>query len=120
MQDEMIETTEDQLLDEDARRSKLTVYLAKLVHAGAELEMQHGLRAIVVRTQPKRYLPNVFLSALGIAGFFITKEPLFVLAAGVALVGWHRKLVAGAERIRTVIRVDESGRISEQVIDATS
>lgn len=119
MQDETIGMVEDRLLDEDARRSKLTVHLAKLLHAGAELEMQHGLRAIVVRTQPKRYLPNVFMSLLGILGFFFTQEPLFILAAGFALVGWHRKLVAGAERIRMVIRVDETGRVSEQVIDAT-
>lgn len=119
MQDRTIEAIEDQLLDEDARRSKLTVHLAKLVQAGARLEMQHGLRAIVVRTEPTRYLPNVFMAALGLVGFWMTREPLFVLAAGVALVGWHRKLVAGARQVRMIVRVDETGRISEQVVEAT-
>lgn len=118
-QDTMVDSIEDPVLDEDARRSKLTVHLAKLVHAGAKLEMEHGLRAIVVRTEPQRYLPNVFMALLGIIGFAMTREPLFILAGGIAMVGWHRKLVAGIERVRVVVRVDESGRISEQVVEAT-
>lgn len=113
------ETVQDTtLLDDEARRSRLAHHLGKLVHAGAELEMQHGLRAIVVRTQKVQYLPNVFLSGAGVAGFYFLHEPLFLAGAAVALVGWHKKLVTGAQKIRSVIRVDERGQISEKVIEA--
>src|SRR3954471_18680118 len=100
-----IDRDELSLLDETTRLSKLTVHLGALVQAGAELEMQHGLRAIVVRTEKSGYLSVVVLAATGVGGFAFTHEWLFLLGAGVAFAGWHRKLVSGARKVRSIIRI---------------
>jgi hypothetical protein len=112
-----IDAPEIPLLDESTRLSKLTVHLGALVQAGAELEMQHGLRAIIVRTEKSGYLSNVVLAMTGVAGFAFTHEWLFLLGAGVAFAGWHRKLVTGARKVRSIIRIDELGQISEKIIE---
>ena len=107
----------DAPLDEQARLAQLVMHLATLVNSGGRVEEQHGFRAIVSMPNRQQWLPNVLMSAVGVAMFLWLGDVLFLLAAGVALLGWHRKLVAGAERIRVMVRIDDAGQISERRLE---
>ncbi|MCW2956327.1 MAG: hypothetical protein JWO69_1196 [Thermoleophilia bacterium] len=101
-------------LDEDARRSRLVMHLARLTQRGARVEEQDRYRAVVVVEKPRpSMVPNLVIAALGVGLFLWAGGVLFLLGAGMALLGWHRKLIAGAERVRLLVRVDDSGRVSE-------
>ena len=101
-------------LDEEARLSKLVLHLAKLVNRGGRVIEQTGYRAVVDMPRRQQMVPNAVMSAVAIALFLWLDDPFFLLAAGVALLGWHRKLVAGAERVKLMVRVDDLGRVSER------
>lgn len=103
-----------ELLDADARRSRLVVHLAKLVRRGGRVEEQVGYRAVVSMPLRQHVVPNVVMAAVGVALFLWVGDALFLLGAGVALLGWHRKLVAGAQRVQLLVRVDDIGEISER------
>jgi hypothetical protein len=104
-------------LDEQARLSRLVMHLGTLVRRGGRVEEQHGYRAIVSMPNRQQWLPNVVMAAIGVAMYLWIGDVLFLLAAGVALLGWHRKLVAGAERVRVMVRVDDVGRIIERRVE---
>lgn len=101
------------ILDDEARRSAFVLYLAKLVHRGAKVEEQHAARAVVVVPERPSYLPAIALAIAGIALFLTVGGVFFLLAAGAALLGWHRKLVSGVQYVRLLVRIDELGRVSE-------
>ncbi|MCW2928662.1 MAG: hypothetical protein JWM86_2630 [Thermoleophilia bacterium] len=105
------------LLDEQARLSRLVLHLSTLVRRGGRVEEQHGYRALVSMPNRQQWLPNVLMAAFGVALYLATRDVLFLLAAGVALAGWHRKLVAGAERIRVMVRVDDLGHVTERPLE---
>ena len=105
------------ILDEQARLARLVVHLSKLVNRGGRVEEQHGYRAVVSMPNRQQWLPNVVMGSIGIALFAWLHDPLFLVGAGVALLGWHRKLVAGAERIRLLVRVDDAGQITERQVE---
>lgn len=105
------------LLKDTDRQTKFTEHLTKLSNSGVKLEGQHGFRAVVVRTYKQSYTANVGLSIAGVLGFALTHEYLFVLGAIVALLGWHKKIMLGAKQVKSVIRIDELGQITERVID---
>jgi hypothetical protein len=105
------------VLDEQARLSRLVMHLATLVRRGGRVEEQHGYRAIVSMPNRQRWLPNVVMALVGVAMFLWIGDWLFLVAAGVALLGWHRKLVAGAERVRVMVRVDDVGRVTERRVE---
>lgn len=109
----------DDLLDEDARVSRLVVHLAKLVRRGGRVEEQAGYRAVVSMPRRQRFVPNVVVSAVAVALFLWLGDAFFLLAAGVALLGWHKKLVAGAERVKLLVRVDDLGEVSERDLGTT-
>lgn len=104
-------------LDEQARLGRLVVHLSRLVHRGGRVEEQHGYRAVVSMPQRHNMVPNVLMAAAGVALFLWLHEPFFLLGAGVALLGWHRKLLAGAERVRLMVRVDDLGRVTERELE---
>lgn len=104
-------------LDEQARLSRLVMHLASLVRRGGRVEEQHGYRAIVSMPNRQQWIPNVLMAAVGVAMYLWVGDLLFLLAAGVALLGWHRKLVAGAERIRVMVRVDDLGQVTERRVE---
>ena len=106
-----------ELLDEEARMSRLVVHVGKLVARGGQVIEQVGYRAIVAMPKRKQMMPNAVMSALAVALFLWLDDPFFLLAAGVALLGWHRKLVAGAEKVRLMVRVDDAGQISERELE---
>lgn len=107
----------DAPLDEQARLSRLIVHLATLVGRGGTVEEQHGYRAVVSMPNRQPMVPNVVMSAIGVGMFLWLGDALFLLGAGVAMLGWHRKLVAGAERIRVLVRVDDLGQVSERRVE---
>jgi hypothetical protein len=111
------EDTDVEPLDEQARLSRLVMHLGTLVRRGGRVEEQHGYRAIVSMPNRQQWLPNVVMAAIGVAMYLWIGDVLFLLAAAVALLGWHRKLVAGAERVRVMVRVDDVGRISERRVE---
>lgn len=104
-------------LDEQARLSRLIVHLAQLVNRGGKVEEQHGYRAVVSMPNRQQWLPNVVMAAIGVAMFVWLGDVLFLIAAGVALLGWHKKLVAGAERVKLLVRVDDLGEVSERRLE---
>lgn len=108
---------EFELLDEQARLSRLVVHLTGLVKRGGRVEEQHGYRAVVSVPQRHNMVPNVLMAAVGVGLFLWIGGVFFLVGAGIALLGWHRKLVAGAERIRVMVRVDDVGEISERVLE---
>lgn len=110
--DETIE--EFELLDPETRRSRLVMHLATLVRRGGRVEEQAGYRAVVSMPRRQQMAPNVLMSGAGVGLFLWVGDPLFLLAGGVALLGWHRKLVAGAQRVLLQVRVDDLGEISER------
>ena len=113
-----LDATETVLTDE-ARRSKFVLHLAQLVHRGGRVEEQHAARAVVVVPERPSYLPAVLLAAAGVALFLTVGGVMFLLAAGAALMGWHRKLVAGVAHVRLLVRIDELGRVSEMELGRT-
>lgn len=119
MTDAMTDRHDAQLLDETARQSRLVVHLAALVQRGGQVVEQHGYRAIVAMPRRPQMLPNVVMSALGVGLFLWLDDPFFLLAAGVALLGWHRKLVDGAQRVHLLVRVDDLGQVSERELGTT-
>ncbi|MCW2962361.1 MAG: hypothetical protein JWM90_2748 [Thermoleophilia bacterium] len=107
-------TTDIDQLDEDTRRSRLVVHLARLVQRGAKVEEHDRYRAVVVLEKQKpSMLPNLLIAAAGVALFLFVGGVFFLLGAGMALLGWHRKLIATAERVRLLVRVDDLGQVSE-------
>lgn len=106
-----------ELLDEEARVSRLVVHVGKLVSRGGQVIEQTRYRAVVDLPRRQQMVPNAIMSALAVALFLWLDDPFFLLAAGVALLGWHRKLVAGAERVRLMVRVDDAGQISERELE---
>ena len=94
-------------------RSEFVLHLAKLVHRGAEVEEQFPTRAVVVVPQRPSYVPNVLFAAIGVALFMTMGGVFFLLGAGAALLGWHRKLVTGVQYMRVLVRMDELGTVSE-------
>ncbi|MBC7462447.1 MAG: hypothetical protein H7287_13905 [Thermoleophilia bacterium] len=111
---EPMEMDDDQtVLTDEARRSKFVLHLAQLVHRGGTVEEQHAARAVVVVPERPSYLPAILLATAGVAFFLTVGGVVFLLAAGAALVGWHRKLVAGVAQVRLLVRIDELGRVSE-------
>lgn len=118
MHDDHLDYTDlEQPLDEEARLTQLIVHLGKLVNRGGRVEEQHGFRALVSMPNRQQVIPNVVMSAVGVGMFLWLGDALFLLGGGVALLGWHRKLVAGAERIKVMVRVDDLGRVSERQIE---
>lgn len=111
------EGDEGAALDEQARLSRLVMHIAALVRRGGRVEEQHGYRAIVSMPNRQQWIPNVVMAVVGIAMYLWLGDVLFLLAAGVAMLGWHRKLVAGAERIRVMVRIDDLGRITERPLE---
>lgn len=107
----------DDSLDEEARLSRLVMHVSKLVSRGGKVVEQTRYRAVVDMPRRQQMLPNVVMSAIAIGLFLWLDDPFFLLAAGVSLLGWHRKLVAGAERVRLMVRVDDAGRISERELE---
>jgi hypothetical protein len=106
-----------ELLDEDARLSRLVVHVGKLVARGGKVIEQTGYRAIIDMPRRQQMVPNAIMSAAAVALFMWLDDPFFLLAAGVSLLGWHRKLVAGAEKVRLMVRVDDAGQISERELE---
>lgn len=104
----------DSLLDEDARLSRLVVHLARLVKRGGRVEEQQRYRAVVTMPRRQQMVPNLVMSAVGVGLFLWVGDAVFLLGAGVALLGWHRKLVAGAERVKLLVHVDDLGEVSER------
>jgi hypothetical protein len=104
-------------LDEHARLTRLVKHIGRLVSRGGTIEEQHGFRAIVSMPNRQQMVPNVIMAAIGVAMFVWLGDALFLVAAGVALLGWHRKLVAGAERVKVLVRVDDLGRITERKLE---
>jgi hypothetical protein len=100
-------------LDLHERTSRLVHHLAGLVQRGAMIEDQGATRAVVLRRVRSRITPNVVMGIVGAALFAATRQPLFLLAAVVAGVGWHRKSQTAAVMRRFLVRVDESGRVKE-------
>lgn len=107
----------EQPLDEQARLTRLIVHLGNLVNRGGRVEEQHGFRAVVSMPNRQQVIPNVVMAAIGVGMFLWLGDWLFLLGAGVALLGWHKKLVAGAERIKVMVRVDDLGRVSERRLE---
>lgn len=107
----------DDVLDEEARLGRLVMHLARLVNRGARVEEQHGYRAVVSMRRRTQMLPNVLMSSVGVGLFLWLGDAFFLLGAGVALLGWHRKLVAGAERVKVLVRVDDLGRVTERELE---
>ena len=105
-------------LDEQARLARLIVHLATLVNRGGRVLEQHGFRAVVVMPNRQQMLPNVVMATIAVGLFLWLSDPLFLVGGGVALLGWHRKLVAGAERVKVLVRVDDAGRVSEMELGA--
>jgi hypothetical protein len=104
-------------LDEEARLSRLVTHLSKMVNSGGKVIEQTGYRAVVDMPRRQQMLPNAVISTIAIVLFITLDDPFFLLAAGVALLGWHRKLVAGAERVRLMVRVDDAGQVSERELE---
>ncbi len=118
MHDDHLDFTDlEQPLDEEARLSRLIVHLGALVNRGGRVEEQHGFRAVVSMPNRQQMVPNVVMATIGVAMFLWLGDWLFLLGAGVALLGWHKKLVAGAERVRLMVRVDDLGRVSERRVE---
>jgi hypothetical protein len=103
----------DNELTETERTNRLVIRLAELVRAGALIEEQARFRAVVVQRTKETITPNVIMILAGLALFAYTRQPLFALAALVAALGWHRKILSGETVRRLLIRVDERGRVSE-------
>lgn len=108
----------DEPLDEEARLSRLVVHLAELVSRGGRVEEQRRYRAVVAMPRRQQVGPNVVMAMLGVALYLWLDELVFLLAAGVPLLGWHRTLVAGAQHVRVLVRVDDLGRVSERELGA--
>jgi hypothetical protein len=116
--DTYLEDPTAHLLDEEARLSRLVVHLSKLVNRGGRVEEQVGYRAVVTMPVRQQMVPNVVMAAAGIAMFLWVGDWFFLVGAGVALLGWHRKLVAGAKRMTLAVRVDDLGEVSERVLES--
>lgn len=103
---------------DERRTSLLVLHLASMVRRGAEVEEHHPFRAVVVTPDRQAFWPNAVMAAASIGGWLAASEPMFLLAGAVALLGMHQKLVADARRLRMLIRVDETGTISERALGA--
>ena len=99
--------------DDERVRSAFVLHLAQLVRRGAEVEEQFPSRAVLVVPQKPSYAPNVLFAAIGVALFMTMGGVFFLLGAGAALLGWHRKLVTGVQYVRVLVRMDELGEVSE-------
>ncbi len=118
MQHDHLDYTDlEQPLDEQARLTRLIVHLGNLVNRGGRVEEQHGFRAVVSMPNRQQVVPNVIMAAIGVRMFLWLGDWFFLVGAGVALLGWHKKLVAGAERIKVMVRVDDLGRVSERRVE---
>lgn len=107
-------------LDEDSRRSRLAFRVAQLVQRGGIVEHVHGMRAVVLVHQPQQYLPSVVLALASVAMFLWVGGAFFLLAGGVALLGWHRKLMEGTKRVRLLLRVDDDGVVNETPLEVAA
>ena len=107
----------EQPLNEEARLTRLIVHLAKLVNRGGTVEEQHGYRAVVSMPNRQQVVPNIVMAAIGVGMFLWLGDWLFLAGAGAALFGWHRKLIASAERVRVMVRVDDLGHVSERRVE---
>ncbi|MCW2973475.1 MAG: hypothetical protein JWN72_1748 [Thermoleophilia bacterium] len=119
MNDLMELNDSETVLTDEARRSKLARHLAQLVRRGGTVEEQHAARAVVVVSERPKYLPAIALAVAGVAFYLTVGGVIFLLAAGAALLGWHRKLVAGVDQVRLLVRIDELGRVSEMELGRT-
>ena len=106
-----------EVLDEEARMSRLVHHVGTLVSRGGQVVEQTRYRAVVAMPRRQQMVPNAIMSAAAIALFVWLDDPFFLLAAGVSLLGWHRKLVAGAEKVRLMVRVDDAGHVSERELE---
>jgi hypothetical protein len=111
---------EVEVLDEQARLSRLVQHLALLVRRGGRVEEQQGYRAVVSMPRRSSMLPNVVMAAAGVGLYLWLNDAFFLLAAGVAFLGWHRKLVQGVQYVRLHVRVDDVGRITERELGGTA
>lgn len=111
------DTDLEQPLDEEARLSRLVVHVGHLVHRGGRVEEQHGYRALVSMPNRQQVVPNVVMAGIGVGMFLWLGDWFFLVGAAVALLGWHRKLLDGAERVRVMVRVDDLGRVSERRVE---
>jgi len=100
-------------LDDETRLARLVLHLAKVRQRGGTIVEHDRFRAVIEVTQKSSMVPNVVIAALGVAMFLWVGGVLFLLGAGLALLGWHRKLVEGARQIRLLVRVDDLGQVSE-------
>jgi hypothetical protein len=106
-------------VDVATRRERLATHLAQLRNKGATVEERWPLRALVSVPDRQSPLPSIALCVGGVTGWVIADEPLLLIAAGVAVLGWHRRIMAGAQRALVMVRVDESGLVTEQQVDRT-
>ncbi|MCW2950237.1 MAG: hypothetical protein JWN41_1250 [Thermoleophilia bacterium] len=105
------------VLDDEARHVVLRRHLAQLVRRGGTVEEQHDARAVVIVPRRPSYLPAIGLAAAGLGLFLTVGGALFLVAALAALLGWHKKLVAGVHLARILVRIDELGHVSEMELD---
>lgn len=102
------------------RRNRLIMHLGRLRLTGAQIEEHDGCRAIVRARVGTNVLPNVLMLVAGIALWAFAGGVIFLLAALVAALGWHRKAQLAAATRRILVRVDEMGHISECELESSS
>lgn len=111
---------DDITLDEETRRAKLVLHIAQLVRSGAEVVEEAPGRALVIVTRRESIVPNICIAAAGVALYLMAGGIFFLLAVGIALLGWHRKLASGAKRVYLLVRVNERGEISELEMESAA
>jgi hypothetical protein len=117
----ILEMSEEKTGDLSAseRTSRLVVRLGEMVSAGARIEEQTRFAAIVLQRTKQTFTPNAIMIVAGLALFWYNHEPLFAIGAVVAALGWHKKILSGDTVQRLLVKVDETGKVSEREI-ATS
>ena len=100
-------------ITEEERINRFVLHLSSIVHQGGEVVERWKYTAIVLRTTRASFTPNVIMIVAGLALFALTKEPLFALAAFVAAMGWHRKILDATNPKRLLVRIDEHGHVRE-------
>jgi hypothetical protein len=110
-----LRTQQQTNVDDDARSNRLVMHVARLVQRrGAMVETQSQHRAIlIVKRGVESIVPNIVIALLGVGLYLFDGGLIFLIGAGLALLGWHRKIVRGAEKIRLLVRVDERGDVTE-------
>jgi hypothetical protein len=101
------------VVSEEERVNRLVVHLAAVVQQGGEVLERWKYTAIVLRRTRASITPNLLMIVAGLALFGLTMEPLFALAAIVAALGWHRKILDAASPRRLLVRIEEDGRVRE-------